>query len=40
MQAKIEDPCVQECFSPKSQWKFINIAECLQNCKQITITKP
>ncbi|WP_256368538.1 hypothetical protein [Acidianus sp. RZ1] len=41
MQAEITDPCVQECFKPKSNWSAdISIEECLAKCKSIDIRKP
>ncbi|WP_255446798.1 MULTISPECIES: hypothetical protein [Sulfolobaceae] len=38
--AKIEDDCVRECYSPSSQWKFIDISECLAKCKNVSVAKP
>ncbi|WP_282099520.1 hypothetical protein [Saccharolobus caldissimus] len=37
---RIEDPCIQQCFMPSNQWKFIDIEECLSQCKQLKIIKP
>jgi len=32
--SRIEDPCISECFKPTSEWKFIDISECLERCKK------
>ncbi|MEM0070435.1 MAG: hypothetical protein QXO18_06495 [Metallosphaera sp.] len=40
MQAQVSDPCVEECFKPKGEWKFTNISECLSRCSSVKITKP
>jgi len=38
--SKVEDPCVRECFSPNSQWKFVDISECIARCKELNVIKP
>lgn len=38
--SEISDPCVAECFKPSSQWKYINIDECISKCKSLNFAKP
>gem|GEM_PF-885447 len=40
MQAVVEDPCLEECFKPKSEWRYTDINECISQCKTVKITKP
>jgi len=40
MQAVVEDPCLEECFKPKSEWRYTDINECISRCKTVKITKP
>ncbi|BBG22970.1 hypothetical protein [Sulfuracidifex tepidarius] len=42
VEAKIEDPCIQECLVNKDgKWgSTVTLTECLQRCKGFQIVKP
>ncbi|WP_256445550.1 hypothetical protein [Acidianus sp. HS-5] len=33
------DPCIEECYSPRSAWKYVTVEECLRQCRTIEISK-